>query len=455
MDEPIIRLNCYEPAGTSLDFSREDLLGHTLAIGGSGSGKTTRLVYPMVEQLIRQRDVPASLCIIDTKADSSMQAIVETACREAGRENDFLVIDGARDAALNILNPDISLDMDRVDALAGLLASSIPSDSLNRFWEQTFEALLRQALRLHAFNPKAEPTYTGMVSHLMRYLLLHRIHDPHYLELIKHLSVTRCKHERSHQLIIDEVIATHQMWETLDHRTRTNLQSMAASVLAPMNHMVTHRYFAGNNAVDIGTAMNAGKVVLISIDALRHPECARLLGCIIKGHFYDSVLGETGSRHLKGLVLDDWPIAVTAGRSNRYSDVEALSMIRSRGGFLIAATQSLAALDVAIGRPAREAALANFANLAFFRSRDPEVDALAAAYLGQKKDKLVDVSQIDRPPLPNRIDYPIRIERELRVPAVPPGALARLATGDAYALIGPKVFNEPHCMVPTFIAQPQ
>jgi hypothetical protein len=449
MNEPVISLPCFEPAGRSLDISREDLLGHSMAIGSTGSGKTTRFIYPIIEQLIRQSGSKASLCILDSKADGAMREVVTRACQEAGRTDDLSFIDGNSPACLDCFSSLAEQEMETIDAMAGLIGSVLPVDERNRYWDVTFQSLLRQALRLHALNPKIETGYRGLLKHLMRYLMVHQIKDPLYTRLIDHLEGHYASYPETIQPIIDEVFATHKLWDTIDFRTRTNLQSMATSILTPMNSPAVHGMFNGSDPIKVADAMDAGRVLLISIDAVRYPEAARFVGVILKGMFYDAVLSSR-SDSMKGLVLDDWPLCITSGFGNRYSDVEALSMIRSAGGFLVAATQSLAALDVTIGPRARAAAVANFANLVFFRSRDQLVDELAAAYLGQKSDKLIDYTRSDRPAETGRVEHPIRIEREIRVPAVPHGSLARLATGDAYALIGSQVYSSSLCLVPTF-----
>jgi len=123
-------------------------------------------------------------------------------------------------------------------------------------------------------------------------------------------------------------------------------------------------------------------------------------------------------------------------------------MIRSRGGFVVAATQSLAALDVAIGKPSRDAALANFANLVFFRGRDPEVDAIAAAYLGTKIEVLTDTTFYEGNTPTIRRNLPSKFLRQIRTSAVPQGAIARLATGDAYAIVGSSIYQEALSLVP-------
>jgi type IV secretory pathway TraG/TraD family ATPase VirD4 len=449
MTESFIELECFEPAGARLEFSRDDLLGHSLALGGSGSGKTTRFVLPMLRKLILSHE-RVGLVILDTKADGLVAEAVRNAASEAGRLDDLVVVDGTGDHTLDVFGDRNSFGIDDVDTLTALLGSLIPRDLKNLYWEQTFEALIRQALRLMILKERPRLDYQELGSQIIHYLLLHRLQDPVYKSQVERLKSQREFQEPTTQFLYDEVIATHRMWDTLDVRTRSNLQSMTASLTGPMNTPLAHRYFSGGENHLIADAVNQEKIMLVSVDGIRHAKVARLVACVVKGRFYEAILSRSGTAFppLTGLVLDDWPTAVTGGWGNLYSDIEALAMIRSRGGFLITTAQSLSALDSIVGGIDRRAALANVANLVFFRGRDTEVDLIAASYLGERKDRLVDTSHHDRPKRSGRIDYPIRHEREIRVPSVPVGALARLATGEAYALIGPEVHSQPLCLIP-------
>ncbi len=451
MTESLIELACFEPAGAKLEFGREDLLGHSLALGGSGAGKTSRFVLPMVRQLIHSRE-RIGLVILDTKADGQMPGAVRDAVTDVGREEDLIVIDGSGERTLDIFGDRANFGIDEVDTLTSLLGSLIPRDMKNKYWEQTFEALLRQALRLMVLGERPQLDYSSLIGQLIRYLLLHQLQDPFFKEQVERLKMLRTQQSLTMQCLYDEIVATHRMWDTLDMRTRSNLQSMSASLTGPLNSPLAHGYFSGGKSCSVADAADKGKILLVSIDGIRHAKVARLVACIVKGRFYEAILSRShsGPVPLAGLVLDDWPTAITGGWGNLHSDIEALAMIRSRGGFLITSSQSLSALDSIVGATDRRAALANFANLIFFRGRDSEVDLIAAHYLGERKDRLVDTSHHEVPKSAGaRMGaFPIRHEREIRVPAVPVGALARLATGEAYALVGPEVYPEALCLIP-------
>jgi len=187
MDNNIVELECFEPAGSTLDFSEDDLLGHTLAIGGSGSGKTSRLIYPLISQLVQAQGAKVGMCILDTKADGTMESVLRRACFEAEREDDLVIINGEGNAHLNIFSGMEDGGLESIDRLTSLLGSLIPRDERNQYWENTFEALLRQALRLIHLSKNLNWDFNTLVQQIIRYLLLHQLRDTAYVEEVDEL----------------------------------------------------------------------------------------------------------------------------------------------------------------------------------------------------------------------------------------------------------------------------
>lgn len=447
MDKSLIKLKCYEPAGQSIEISQRELLEHTLVLGGTGAGKTTRVIYPAVSQLITNKERHLSLCIFDSKDDGAFARLFEDVQGAAS-----LVINPYSDNCLDIVSPLRNRGLEGIETVAGLISSCVPRDLNNRYWEMTFESLIRQATRLYALSEN-DINYESFVAFLMRYLLHHQLKDPDAITRIEQLKSLSKSCDKRLATAIDETVAAHRMWDTLEHRTRSILQSMAAPVCSSLNSSEALQLFSKGDPVSIDESIKGGRSILLSIDAIRHPEAARLAGTVFKGQFYDAVLRGKHMRDstLAGLVLDDWSLVADGSVHTRYSDVDALAMIRSRGGFILASCQSLAALDLTIGETARRAIVANFGNIFFMRSRDMVLDAMAASYLGKTKDILVDKTIREVPSgSRKKPGDPIVIQRESRVPSVPVGALAQMAVGDVYALIGSRIYNKPMCLVPTY-----
>ena len=459
MEECVIDLACFEPSGTSVPMSASDLLSHTLVTGGSGSGKTTRVIYPMIRQLLEyqasQAESKISLCVIDTKADGEMRACLEKSSLEAGRAKDLKVVDESGEHHLDLLEPIRREGVQAAEQIAGLFAALIPESEANRYWEVTFEALILQGIRLYVLTSEERLDYAGMLKFLARYLLRFDVMGHEIKERIRTLEDSEdSEYEVEVSAIVDEVLAAHRMWTILDLRTRSIFQSMAAPLLQSLSSSTARRVFSAGSACRISDVAEQGAVLLVSVDAVREPAIAALVGTIVKGSFYDSVLARRYRNHrsarLTGLVMDDWPLCATGGVNSRYSDVSALGMIRSRRGFVIAATQGLSALDLKIGIVSRRAALSNFSNLFFFRGRDVELDSFASTYLGEKKRILADRTKQIKDHASRRQSQPVVYERETYIPAVRIGALAQLPVGEAYALIGDEVYNQPLCLVPEY-----
>lgn len=462
-EETIVELSCYEPAGQSVPMSEADILGHTLVTGGSGSGKTTRVIYPMLQQLIENRasksSVKAGLCVLDSKADGEVVAFLRKACLEAGRENDFQVVDSEEGSCIDLLSSVKREGLKGLKAVADLLSASTPTSESNRYWEITFASLILLALRLYHLT-EDDPNYDGMIEFMRRYLLQFDLMNPALKGKVRELLESdEDDYEPEINDLVDETIAAHRMWSILDVRTRSIFQSMAAPLIQNLSDPTARKLFSGGPPIDLGRVTEEGAIIVISADAIQNPEVAALVTTVAKGRIYEHILqrrfGGNSSHRIAGLVIDDWPLCATGGMYNRYSDVSALSMIRSRAGFVVAATQGMAALDLRIGANSRRAALSNFANLFLLRGRDVEMDAYATAYFGEKRRVHVDRTLNERPPSPTRKDYPILYERETFVPAVPVGSLARLPLGEAYALVGGEVYAQPLCLVPEYAPQPE
>ena len=461
LNNTLIDLSCYEPAGASIPISESDLLGHTLVIGGSGAGKTTRIMNPMLKQLIEhnasRQEEKIGLCIIDSKGDGETSTLLNKLCREAGRLEDLITVDDSGANSIDLLEPMRTRGLEGVNEVASVLTKLIAECESNRYWEMTMGSMIKQVLRLIHLSDETL-SYSSLVSLLTDYLLQFRF-NPQLIELIDELKQSEDHdYDEVTNIAINETISVHRMWTTLDVRTRSNLQSMTAPIVDALGSPDASKLLSGSASIKIQDITASGSILLVSVDAVRSPELAALVSVVVKSRFYEAILSRGYSdqrqHRMAGLVLDDWPLCATGSLTARDSDVSALSIMRSRKGFMVAATQSIAAIDIKIGWRSRRAAMANFTNLFLMRSRDMDTDVFAASYLGESKRILIDRS-IQENPNSARKPATARFERESIVPSVPVGALARLPVGESYALIGDAVYNTPHCLVPVFTPEPE
>jgi hypothetical protein len=159
---------------------------------------------------------------------------------------------------------------------------------------------------------------------------------------------------------------------------------------------------------------------------------------LIKSDFMDSVAERSevspGKGRLVGLICDEYPLVAEV------RDCEFLGTARSRGAFMIAAVQSLLALDERLGRRSwREALVANFNSFFFLNSREAEMNELATLVMGYEEQK------VPSGDLFNSVSIPVRH------PLCELGALAQLDTHHAFIrLADGSRTKEPAWLEPRF-----
>jgi hypothetical protein len=132
------------------------------------------------------------------------------------------------------------------------------------------------------------------------------------------------------------------------------------------------------------------------------------------------------------LIADEYHLAATVG-GERYDDAVALPLLREFNAGVIAATQTIAGLDRAIGKANRAVLLPNFCTAFFFRNTETETAEWASRLCGTRvEDEIVWKRRLDpklqgyRPP-GDRITV-----RKVQRLVCSPSALARLEPGQAF-----------------------
>ena len=119
--------------------------------------------------------------------------------------------------------------------------------------------------------------------------------------------------------------------------------------------------------------LEGGKITVVSFPACVDGFSAAVVAKLLKGGFYRALQKRQNFKRLAGIIMDEYPLVASCGR---FGDGVNLQTIRSKGGFVVVATQGLVSLDMAIGRANREQLMLNFNNRFIFRSEEREVKAL-------------------------------------------------------------------------------
>jgi len=411
--KPVLTFPCYEPAsGFQLEFTEAEILQHTLIIGTTGCGKTT-LLTSAIKQLIAHESRPG-LLILDAKAEGMIEQIRADALR-SGREHDVVVFGPQGDAAFDLFSAG---DADRVTRRLMLAVEAFNQD--NAFWHQSTTAMLNAAIVLvrQVISPV---TFEHAVERMRQWFM--SAHTPDWVTFASERLVSAAA---PHPIgaTLDQV----KLWETLESRTRSNVQSCLLQVLRPLMAPQAAACFLSREKPALTPALSAtaGKICVISIPALTEPELAKLFFRIGKLEFFEAVQSRREPpHHLCGLIADEFPLVATE------FDVAHLGTVRSKRCAVLAATQGLDSLTQRLGAVASRAVVNHFNNVVYMRCREMETAVSAFITLGSKRE---------RPPAARETEWrDTRVantpgQPEIEVPVCPVGALARLSPHQAFVI---------------------
>lgn len=140
------------------------------------------------------------------------------------------------------------------------------------------------------------------------------------------------------------------------------------------NPITNGHIFEGNNKtrLEVGKLVCSGKIVVASFDGIANRQSASAICKLLKSDVYGSIQVRKNPDRLVGIVMDEFPLVATDGE-NISGDGFNMQTIRSKRGFVIAATQGLVGLDLSIGEQARRRLMTNFNNVFVFKSNEREV----------------------------------------------------------------------------------
>ena len=164
-------------------------------------------------------------------------------------------------------------------------------------------------------------------------------------------------------------------WQNLDSRTKSNETSTISNLLSAFTNPSVEGLFSkiGRQRLDMEKILEGGKIAVVSFPACVDGFSAAVVAKLLKGGFYTALQKRQNFKRLAGIIMDEYPLVASCGR---FGDGVNLQTIRSKGGFVVTATQGLVSLDMAVGRANREQLMLNFNNRFIFHSEEREVKAL-------------------------------------------------------------------------------
>jgi hypothetical protein len=429
LDETVISLPCYEPAGGRVELTGRALCTHTLLLGQTGSGKTSVLrwfIKSLIHHHAPEADQRAGIFVFDLNGDETV-ALVRKWAREAGREGDLRLLTPA-EGHLELFADIRSLD-DLPRATSLFMYGKWAQGSENAYWNETTRTLLDAALSICLMVTGRVETET-ILRFLTNWLIAQRptTDDEALLKTFERMAARASEHLDKLSLAkIEMVRATIGVWAKLDVRTKSILTSCLLDAVGGLVSPEARRYLdPSRGSCFLPEAVRDGAILIFSLPAALKLEAASLLGKIIKSRLFTALQGRPQDRNqrLCAVIADEYHYLASGG-IDRSSDVTALATLRSRSVALVAASQSLDHLAGVLGAHAFRSLLPNFGNHFFFRSTEATTAAFATALLGTRS--IIFQPGVEQGDLLLHLP-PVRVVE----PVCPPGALTALEPGQAY-----------------------
>jgi hypothetical protein len=445
MDTPIIIWPVFEPASCQkIEITVGELNEHVLLVGSTGSGKSSLLTSATRQVIGYQAQSPelkAGLLVLDAKCDDLVTRVREAA-QACGRAEDVVVLGPQGDHGLDLFGCLHSLD--DVDRLTRqLMLGTEKFGSGNAYWEHATAAMLDAAFTL-IVAARIPPTFAVTVEFLRRWFLSQTTSLP-VLQVAQRLKAQGGPRHPMLATALDQV----ELWQSLDSRTKSNLQSCLINVMRPLLSPAAGRCLSpcGQDTFNPGQAVHEGKVCVVSVNALAEPDLARFFFRLAKELFFNAVQLRRQPARLCGLIADEFPLVVAS------ADVEQLATVRSKFCFVLAATQGVLSLSERIGVSQARALLNHFNTTVYLRTRETETSVLASLALGTRQE-------ISRQKPMNEygdiVLFPPNSQPKVKaVDVCPMGALGQLSPHQAYIVFADGRRTEfPVWFVPWFELEP-
>ena len=364
--------------GGVVEISEDVLCKHAIFIGSTGSGKTTScnvLLRDLIRYKADDKERKIALIVFDFKGDGTLGKI-RTWANECGRGSD--VLDFSPEGKF-YYDPLCGFDsLKKLSQFAEGILEVVPEDG-ERYWQHALRKRITCVLEYVLFK-YGTPCFENFLNEIFNFLsrtneLLYEI-GKFELAIEDILSKTR-EHRIEYENLkrrLERLRGVFLEWQSLDSRTKSNETSTISNLLSAFtNPSVEGLLTKRKHRLDLDGIVEGGKIAVVSFPACVDGFSAAVVAKLLKGGYYRAIQKRQNFNRLAGIIMDEYPLVASCGR---FGDGVNLQTIRSKGGFVVAATQGLVSLDMAVGRANREQLMLNFNNRFIFRSEEREVKAL-------------------------------------------------------------------------------
>ena len=367
-----------------LQLSEDALCKHTIFIGSTGSGKTTSLnvlLRDIIGYNAKDEKQKVGLLVFDLKGDNTLFKIRKWA-KEYGREED--VIDYCADSKF-YFDPLGGLDSFRkIPEYVERIYNIFPFQSSEVYWEQSLRKRFKTVLTYCLFR-HGKTTFKLFLDELREFTTADSSNS-NWRDVMDSVEmVLRALEKKSKGTVAESYEILRELlentragvneWQRLDPRTKSNELSTMTNLVSNFGNPITNGHiFESKNKMrlNVGELVCAGKIIVASFDGVANRQSSTAICKLLKSDVYGRIQARKHPSRLVGIVMDEFPLVATDGE-NISGDGFNMQTIRSKRGFVIAATQGIVGIDLAISKPERRRLMTNFNNVFVFKSNEREV----------------------------------------------------------------------------------
>lgn len=358
----------------------KDACQNTIAFGGIGQGKTTRLINPLLLQLLSQ---DAGALVFDIK--TSFIRELDYLAHQAGRSYQVIGEGGMPFNLLEGLTPEMGADFLKS---AFLVSEGGKPGGSSAFWVDSAVELCRNCLGLLQFFPE-KYTLPGLYR-----FVFDAEEQTNVFEAIEDLQAAGAMTDYQTRLVQTNRFYFDKVWADASDNVAQGVRSTVAQVLAPFQHPALVDAFctAGQGLPRLEDMVNNGTVFLVEIPMTKYgKEGSKIAYLFIKRRFMqvmkerENHKGEWNQTRPVVFLCDEYQSII-----DPVSDLDFWDKSRSAKTVGIVSMQGMSSLYAAIGDEKIADAIAqNFRNVLAFRTEDGNTLKRLEGVLGQ-----VDVTKV-------------------------------------------------------------
>ncbi len=378
-----------------MNLDGDSMFQHLMVLGGTGEGKTTAILKPLLKQFLAQKHMGLYVCDAKGVLWDDARKIAEA----AGRKKDIRIIGtGKGQYGVDVIS---ALNPSQITSVLRSVLTQLGGDKGgDSFWPDMAASLMRHVLTIgqtfahtkvgqHATAPDGETinpyslwwAYQAILDEARLKQALDEI------DSALAAAVNKMPDEETYAALTSaEVTASRQYlrvaWEEMAKNTKTGIMASISQLMDGFSGAseLRKRFISGSsdNTITILEALN-GKILLSALSNVEDGLPANLVNILLKTCLYREARLREAKFKSKGknpqdapcvVMMDEVQEIVTVDPSSGLSDASFWNVARSTGLIGVFATQTIAALEQAMGEAAAKNFLQQARSKVFLRSED-------------------------------------------------------------------------------------